>query len=65
MVAPHFDPTVAKPVIWSPAPPRLHGEIQHPRPDWVTSLTAAGLVVVVFTLSLLILAALLLPGRIG
>lgn len=62
MVAERFDPTVAKPVIWSPAPARLHGEIPSRHPDWLTSLAAAGMTLTVFTLALFVMAALLLPG---
>jgi len=51
-----------KPVIWSPIPVRLDGRTQPRDARLVTSLAAAGLTLVVFTLCLLILTALLLPG---
>ena len=62
MVAERFDPTVAKPVIWSPVPARRHGEVQAQCPYWLTSLAAAGSTLIVFMLALFVLAALLLPG---
>ena len=42
MIPERFDPMVAKPVRWRPAPARLHGETPRRHPDWLTSLAAAG-----------------------
>ena len=51
-----------RPVIWSPVPARLDGRATPRDTRLVTSLAAAGLALIVFTLSLLILTAVFLPG---
>lgn len=64
MIPERFDPTVARPVVWSPAPARVNGLVPSRSPAWLTSLAAAGLALIVFTLTLVVLAALLLPAAV-
>ena len=62
MARERFEWTASQPVIWSATRARLDGRTPRRAPTWRTSLLAAGTVLILFTLALLILAALLVPA---
>ncbi len=62
MIPDRYDPMAARPVVRAPGAARPAGRTLQRGPSRLTSLAAAGLALIVFTLSLVVLTALLLPG---